>query len=1084
MASTLESQTHNPKWMQTQLWRVLAESTEETHPARRLLQSNMSQIELVLQKGGTSPKDFTLHDSDHGFRVAELMAEIIPADVLPQLSAYELAFLLLAAYLHDIGMSPEWGLLAAHLDYLTTGNSAVLSPEMLRQFQTWLAIREGIDFRPPLQNIWKVFELLTYYARDRHNDWSAGWIREHFAKSQEPLYPSWQEDLILICKSHHWDYKQLTGKQFDPRDLNKKDVLHRRYLAAALRIADILENDPERVPDVLLRHRSIARQSFIHWERPLYMTLNVKDAREVHIAAYPNTALLHRSIEETVDAIDMELALCDQLKRQHPFEIHPARRLPHRWDLEPQVRRNINEGGSYEYIEGAFRPNTSKLLELLSGLQLYGDQLAAVREMTMNAFDAVEEQIARVQLEHGEHTEEYRQKLAETHWVRLQYVVEGGAARLECKDNGVGMSKQIIERYLLVSGETMSSQLAELQLRCREAGIPLNRSGEFGLGVLSYFMLSEHVVFRTLRSQDAGGSTSQGWEFETWGVGSFGELRPKDDLPRGTEVVLHLRPELIAQGSFFSKLKTYLSDLLRHIPCRFQLTTNEPGAESLDLMPGWTMTPEGRDAAIKRELAKNDDNTDPNILASTEREEYERKLAITARRAEEIIQTLRWSPAAEGRLPRDLGHYRIQMPYFDLPEGSSLAFPCRRKARDEFAGWMFRDEEIWTASDRSWISWRGWKMHLRDPNLSEFHNTVNQMFDTLPDKVILPNRCLTELDLRSREIGTVQVHRNSLLLNEQTLNEIAETLRLAAMELFRNFLETNSDSLWHWLNCRLLDTHITGSREPMWLTEASTGALQWSALKFPLYSIVDNQSDIGDGEGGYWRERRANPVLRPRPRLDWNFESQSPTALSLHQSSRRKQLCLVWKTADFTPHTAAQCGPLVAFPPSWEELFCLAWEQESFESRGYFTPRYAFNQSHPISRLLADVPKDLFQPAREKPSHGGSKLADVFPLPDRTRPDPQSAAAWLLHCCLMEEEFHIRLWALLRERDPHFLPQIWTLLLGPGAHSRRVKFAKYIRSDSSVRTMTPDKVEVQSDFSDFEDALGDPGKDWVVIERK
>jgi len=54
---------------------------------------------------------------------------------------------------------------------------------------------------------------------------------------------------------------------------------------------------------------------------------------------------------------------------------------------------------AYVYIEGSFRPNTEKLLELLAGTALYEEPLAAVRELLQNAFDAVRERIAYERLE-------------------------------------------------------------------------------------------------------------------------------------------------------------------------------------------------------------------------------------------------------------------------------------------------------------------------------------------------------------------------------------------------------------------------------------------------------------------------------------------------------------------------------------------------------------------------------------------------------------------------------------------------------------------------------------------------------------
>ena len=96
------------EWKETVLWTRLKKCDKSDSPeVRTLLMSWMPQIEKVLASGGTSPTDFTLHDAQHSWRVAQRMAEIMPATTLTELGPYDLAFLLLSAFLHDIGMTPE-----------------------------------------------------------------------------------------------------------------------------------------------------------------------------------------------------------------------------------------------------------------------------------------------------------------------------------------------------------------------------------------------------------------------------------------------------------------------------------------------------------------------------------------------------------------------------------------------------------------------------------------------------------------------------------------------------------------------------------------------------------------------------------------------------------------------------------------------------------------------------------------------------------------------------------------------------------------------------------------------------------------
>lgn len=105
--------------------------------------------------------------------------------------------------------------------------------------------------------------------------------------------------------------------------------------------------------------------------------------------------------EETARQIEDELLICRRLADETDFGFlrGSATRLPHRWDLSATLVTRIEPlENAYEYIDGTFRPDVRRLLKLLSGVELYGNELAAVRELLQNAFDAVRERIARERL--------------------------------------------------------------------------------------------------------------------------------------------------------------------------------------------------------------------------------------------------------------------------------------------------------------------------------------------------------------------------------------------------------------------------------------------------------------------------------------------------------------------------------------------------------------------------------------------------------------------------------------------------------------------------------------------------------------
>lgn len=66
------------------------------------------------------------------------MAQLMLADVMRNLTAYELAFLLLSAYLHDVGMTPEQNRVTSHYQFLMTGNPSRLSASEINEFQAFL----------------------------------------------------------------------------------------------------------------------------------------------------------------------------------------------------------------------------------------------------------------------------------------------------------------------------------------------------------------------------------------------------------------------------------------------------------------------------------------------------------------------------------------------------------------------------------------------------------------------------------------------------------------------------------------------------------------------------------------------------------------------------------------------------------------------------------------------------------------------------------------------------------------------------------------------------------------------------------
>ena len=693
-------------WKQTKLFSLLNDRTDEDSNDFKLLLLNpnvMDSIEEILEKGGTTPKNFTLHDADHSFRVAERMWELIPDECRQLLSEYELGFLLLSAYLHDIGMSPEFDKVDRHREYLTSVEKNELSEHEINELQKWVDNEysiKTIDVRK--ENVFDqdtINYIISYYVRHKHNDWSGEWILDNLKSIELKYYYDWTNDLISICKSHHYGLQELEKESFNPKPISNK-IVHLRYIAMCLRVADVMENDPERTPNVILKHRHINEASLKYWIKDKQFTL-VKNLNSYTVFARPDKAYLHKAIEETAMWIEQELRLCDELIKIKPLQYSSFKYLNYySWNIESLVYKDIvPKDGTYEYIQGGFRPNTAKILDMLGGSQLYGDAIWAYRELIQNSFDAIKERIAYQIIHEERNPSEFLKKLGNIYSIELELQSRGDGYWLICKDQGVGMTKNIIEKFFLESGSSKRHEISELERLCKTKGFNFNRTGQFGIGVLSYFMIAEKIIVKTKREQNTGYSDneSKAWHFEISGTHDFGELRKSEKLNIGTEIELKLKAEINQSIAKWDKrFRSFLKNTITLLPCSLSYKSSLD-CNSISLTYGWS----NNDFDIKRNVKKLfkdsilavETRNEGAILSQKERLK-EKQNSDSARNIlqemEDIIEFLH----DEGEI-ENLGFYRIYIPYFKLKKGNCFYYAKEEKDLENKKFFKIMDGYFW-----------------------------------------------------------------------------------------------------------------------------------------------------------------------------------------------------------------------------------------------------------------------------------------------------------------------------------------------------------------------------------------------------
>jgi molecular chaperone HtpG len=178
--------------------------------------------------------------------------------------------------------------------------------------------------------------------------------------------------------------------------------------------------------------------------------------------------------------------------------------------------------------EYSFQAEIKQLLHLLSH-SLYQSREIALRELISNSSDALDK------MRYISLTNEAQREAGP-----LEIVVEGREAerQLIIRDTGIGMTHDELVTNLGTIAHSGSVEF--LKLLSADAGTKSDVSliGQFGVGFYSTFMIADRVRVRT-RSF----SEESGWEWESEGTGTFAVRAADAPLPRGTEVVVHLKDD-------------------------------------------------------------------------------------------------------------------------------------------------------------------------------------------------------------------------------------------------------------------------------------------------------------------------------------------------------------------------------------------------------------------------------------------------------------------------------------------------------------------------------------------------------------
>ncbi|MCH5158737.1 MAG: ATP-binding protein [Clostridiales bacterium] len=464
--------------------------------------------------------DYTLHGITHVNMVLELADRLIPDDTLKKLTARDVSVLISSIVLHDIGMFiTEDGLFKLIFNENANDKIDILDKnswksewsiylkkinryndqQLLDLFGSSLPIYEPSKNTNELKRL----DRLVYgeFIRRQHprlahhislNSFPGNVNKDIFEHCEQLAK---QRDIIgLIARSHGMN---LRDTEYYIKRLYADDVRPNGipifYLMSILRLADYLDAGEHRAPFELEDRQeisiSISKKEW-KWNQCInidnYSLSENKD--KLTIQASPQNTLDFIKIKNWLNDLQHELDISWAILAEK-YDASVYNLSIHRIEsnlLNEETRKSM--GNSFLTKEAKLSANPNLLKHLIR--PLYGDDPSyGVRELIQNAVDAC---IERQYIEEKQGNSQYTPQISVS--------IDKKEKIFRIVDNGIGMNEDVLLNYYLSAGSSYRESDDWIKDYTIDKKSQIARTGKFGVGVLSSFLLGEsiHVMTRSI----------------------------------------------------------------------------------------------------------------------------------------------------------------------------------------------------------------------------------------------------------------------------------------------------------------------------------------------------------------------------------------------------------------------------------------------------------------------------------------------------------------------------------------------------------------------------------------------------------
>ena len=559
----------------------LKEILEKDQTFDGLVKSIITTFEPILKDKLFFFEEYTDHGIEHIEMVLKAAEFLIPDESFPYIQPQEIAILIFAIILHDIGMHTEFSTFKAMIDgkYDDEKDSALID---VLDKKTWKEL--WLDFLSEVrhfsskqkENIFgnpnEIINEPDLSGKDKLDGTDkkliGEFIRRHHARlAHEIALKGFIGNETIPFGNSEFDErnKQLAGIIARSHGINVRDTfsylkeiaqdawqypdgLNVVFLMLLLRIADYLQIDKTRTSEILLKFKTLNSPVSLR-EHKAHLSIRhihfgkLKESELIFVECNkPEDARMYVKIQTLIKDIQHELDLSWAILGEI-YGFNPEKKPKYKFR---RIDSNLVQL-KLDYVPQKISFEVNNELSKLLVAPLYGNNPTfGVRELIQNATDACKE---RIKIEKDKGNINYEKEAEVIVSIdKSIYKIDEKKYLFKIKDNGKGMTLVEILNYFLLVGSSFRKSLQWKQEFSSTDGKSLvNRNGKFGIGILAAFLLGDEISVKTRSYKN----NSFAYEFKTKIDSEYIDIKQIDDFDIGTEIEILMpndRFVLLTQG--------------------------------------------------------------------------------------------------------------------------------------------------------------------------------------------------------------------------------------------------------------------------------------------------------------------------------------------------------------------------------------------------------------------------------------------------------------------------------------------------------------------------------------------------------